>query len=169
MVVYVLCFCRFPIACFNKLGSCSCFFAVLLIDYVLKLNLKQITNARTYTHARTHERTHARAHTRALTFAQKSYSKFVCLLILIFEYLLIIFWPLNAFSKTWIGLCEVRLPALLWLPVLRVPTVYQVSNKLLSNQYFIHCLFRGHYNIINRLRRVLRHLSLLACHNRFEY
>ena len=24
-----------------------------------------------------------------------------------------------------------------------------VSNKSLSNQYFIHCLFRGHYNIMN--------------------
>uniref|UniRef100_A0A8C5D0V4 Adhesion G protein-coupled receptor F5-like n=1 Tax=Gadus morhua TaxID=8049 RepID=A0A8C5D0V4_GADMO len=30
----------------------------------------------------------------------------------------------------------------------------KVSNKSLSNQYFIHCLFRGHYNIMNRRRRV---------------
>ena len=31
-------------------------------------------------------------------------------------------------------------------------TVYQVSNKL--SNHFIHCLFRGHYNIMNRLCRV---------------
>ena len=70
---------------------------------------------------------------------------------------------MSAFSKTWIGLCEVCLQALLWLPVFRVPTVYYVSNKSLSNQYFIHCPFRGLYNIMNRLRRVLQRLSLLAC------
>ena len=35
-----------------------------------------------------------------------------------------------------------------------------LSNKSLSIQYFIHCLFRGHYNIMNRLRWVLRRLSL---------
>ena len=33
-------------------------------------------------------------------------------------------------------------------------------NRYLINTYFIHCLFRGHYNIMNRLRRVLRRLSL---------
>ena len=27
-----------------------------------------------------------------------------------------------------------------------------VSNKSLSNQYFIDCLFHGHYSIMNRLR-----------------
>ena len=39
-----------------------------------------------------------------------------------------------------------------------------VSNKSLSNQYFIHCLFRGHYDIMDRLRLVLRRPSLF--HNR---
>ena len=35
-----------------------------------------------------------------------------------------------------------------------------VSNKSLSDQYFIHCLFRGHYDIMGRLRPVLRRPSL---------
>ena len=39
-----------------------------------------------------------------------------------------------------------------------------VSNKSLSDQYFIHCLFRGHYDIMDRLRPVLRRPSLF--HNR---
>ena len=34
-----------------------------------------------------HRHTHTHTHTRALTFAQKSYSKFVCLFILIFKYI----------------------------------------------------------------------------------
>ena len=65
-----------------------------------------------------------------------------------------------------IGLCGVCLPALLWLLVLCVPMVY-LSNKSLSNQYFIHCLFRGHYNIMNRLRWVLRRPTLF--HNRLRH
>ena len=53
-------------------------------------------------------------------------------------------------ALTGIGLRGVCLPALLWLLVLCVPMVY-LSNKSLSNQYITHSLFRGHFNIMNRL------------------
>ena len=65
-----------------------------------------------------------------------------------------------------IWLHRVCLPALLWLLVLCGPMVY-LSNKSLSNQYFIHCLFRDHYNIMNRLRWVLRRPSLF--HNSLRH